>query len=419
MGRGVVESLDLFGQGIIKDAGKCIFVENALPGEDVSYQITKERKNYSQGIAVKIHDVSSDRVEPPCPYYWQCGGCCFQHSAYELEATAKENHLTNALRRLGGLDIDGVFHHIDRRSKSYNYRNKVTWHIHNNEIGFYRRNTRDFLPIKKCLLLEAPLQNATDALRDNDLRGIKEVSLRCNEAGKIIMSIQGDKRAVRRLAQEITLPDLVGISTGEAIYGAKYLEMSLGKNKYLLPAGGFFQVNTAAANRLLEQAHMLLVYLLSGGNRGMLLDLYCGVGAVGLYMGDLFAAVRGIESCDESVLAAKENAAINNVDAKFLTAKTENALSEAVNNWGQPQVVIVDPPRNGLHKNTVYTLLELSPPYILYISCDPSTLSRDLNLFSKEYALLHIQPFDLFPRTGHVETVVLMSRNGVENNDRI
>lgn len=432
MKQGIVTGLDLFGQGIIKDEGKCVFVENALTGEKVFYKIVKDNKKYAKAVAVDIAEPVPGRIDPPCPYYGVCGGCCWQHSDYQTEAEAKEGHVLNQLRRIGGLNDEDVFQAMDRDGEIFHYRNKVTWQVSQGRLGFYRKNSRDFLVIEKCLLLEEPLEKASSMLRELDLRNVTSVSLRCNSQGDISCLVQGEvsQGQIEALCQ--ALPGLVTLEANGKIYGNGHLLMSLGEKTYRLAPGSFFQVNTAAAVEMLDYAAQLLVRELGEEKRGTLLDLYCGVGSIGIYLAGLFHRVVGVEAFAAAAADAAYNGEVNGVKGEFLCLKTEEAKDKLIKAGfladsgakgedepgskvaaavGSPRVVVVDPPRSGVTPEAVALIESLAPDYILYISCDPGTLSRDIRRLTSSYTPKSVKPFNLFPRTASVETVTLMLKS--------
>ncbi|MDO4541905.1 MAG: class I SAM-dependent RNA methyltransferase [Bacillota bacterium] len=410
MNKGKVISLDLFGQGIIKVDGKCIFLRNALPGETVDYEITEAKRNFSYGAAKKVLAASSSRREPPCPYYGCCGGCCFQHMDYALEMKAKEEHLRNILERVGGIKTEGVLEEMDHVGAIYGYRNKVTWQIKNGKFGFYQKNSKEFLPIEKCLLLETPLQRATELLSEMDLNDGEQLSLRCNFNGEISAFYHGYLTEAQALEMRKAVPGLISIAAPEKNFDNNYFIMTLGEFRYRLEGNSFFQVNTMAAKSMLDHSAALIKRELDAANNGILLDLYCGVGTFGIYLGDMFEKVVGIEAFVPAVADAGYNAELNGIKGEYIAAKTEASLFDLLASMGRPQVVVVDPPRAGLAKDSVNALLASESPLLLYISCDPGTLSRDLKLLSAHYQPCSIKPFNLFPRTGHVECIVLLSK---------
>ena len=409
MNTGTVSSLDLFGQGIIKSDGKLVFVKNALPGETVEYNIIREDKRFIKASASRIINKSSHRLEPVCPYYGKCGGCTFQHSDYETELTAKENHVLNLFRRIAGIDATDVFSPLEGKGKIYNYRNKVTWHVKNGSLGFYEAKSHKFLSIDTCPLLDSALSDASQVLSGSLLENIKEISLRCNEAGDIIMALSG--RPAKEEIDKIfrALPNLKGIDIGIKQYGDRSLTMSLGDKIYQVPPGGFFQVNTAAAKSMLDYGAELLREHLTD-TQETIVDLYCGVGVIGIYWGDLFKKVVGIESFQKSVELARHNLVLNGLKGEYIAAKAETGFYSLLREIKNISLIVLDPPRSGLNRDLIDDILSAAPPYIMYISCDPATLCRDLKYLSSVYKLLSVKPFNLFPRTSHVETVVLMSK---------
>ncbi|MEG1822658.1 MAG: class I SAM-dependent RNA methyltransferase [Clostridiales bacterium] len=405
MNKGTVESLDFFGQGIIKEDGKCIFVKNALPGEVVSYELLKNNKKFAKGETTEIEKSSAQRIDAPCPHYGVCGGCQFQHVSYEEEVKAKEDHVKNVLRRIGGFK-DIPFLPMDKNTKQFAYRNKVVWHLEKGKTGFFKENSKSFLPISSCLLLEDALNEATAVIDTLDLKGIETLAMRSNEKGEIAMVIQGKIAKDEIVKIEKSCPNIHSIYVDNYIHGNKDFSISLGKIPFELSPKSFFQVNRQTAADMLDFAKEAL----GNDKKDVLLDLYCGVGAVGIYLADNFKNLYGIESFKEAVGYAEKNAKAQGVKAQFMAGKIENTLTEMLENINKADVVVVDPPRSGLDKKVAKTIKDYGSNEILYISCDPGTMSRDLYVLSDKYTIKTIKPFNLFPRTAHVECVVLMSR---------
>ena len=404
---GKIESLDFFGNGILHHDGKCCFIKNALPFEEIMYELTEERKSYARGETVELLAPSLQRLKPPCPYYGACGGCDFQHIGYPGEAIAKQNHVRRLLTKVGGEGM--TFFHLEPPRKIFGYRNHVNFHMKDGVTCFYREMSHDYVDISRCDLLEGSLNQAVAEVNHLKLTGATSLSLRTDNTGHVFAAITGDCQDKSGL-----MTDLSGVisgvavidETGTKLYGNENLCYDLDGVKLTTSFRSFFQVNTEMAAIMLRYCKELLV----GVSGGVLLDLYCGVGSIGLYLAPLFEKVYGIEIVKDAAQLATENAVANNVDAEYITGKTENRLKDLLKNVPQADTVILDPPRQGLQKNVAKTIAAYGAKNILYISCDPSSLCRDLTELTKTYKVVSAKPFDLFPRTAHVETVVLMSR---------
>lgn len=405
MKEGIVADLDLFGQGIVKSDEKIYFVKNALVGEKVRFVVEKTAKRCGFGFAEKIIKSSEARILPPCPHFGVCGGCQFQHCDYDAEVDAKENHVKNTLKRIGGLETISLTP-MEREGKIFGYRNKVTWHMKDGKTGFYKENSNEFLPINHCLLLAPALNEVTKYLNNEEFSKVKSAVLRCNEKGEVAIIIEGwlAKSAARNLLSSVSA--LISVTTEQEVFGEESFLLTLGNSRYYASPQSFFQVNTKMAKEMFDYVGEIL----GKERQKTLLDLYCGVGTVGIYLGDRFEKVYGIESYAPATKFARKNAKINQIDGEYFTAKAEDGLGEILNKLPKADCVIVDPPRKGLHPNVVAALLKEEIPSLVYISCDPGTLSRDLKALKESYDIVSAKPFNLFPRTGHVECVVLITR---------
>ena len=413
MGKGIIEGLDFFGQGILREHGKCLFLKNGLPGENVEYQITVSKRNYAKGTVLKIAEESPHRVTPPCPHFGRCGGCSFQHCDEETELTAKENHVKNVLYRIGGLQDFNMLP-LDRQRPMYHYRNKVTWHMRHGQTGFFIKGSKDWIPIDHCMLLAKPLSIATDDINKIGLRHSKTIMLRTNEKGELFAVINGGTcQDATKLSTQCSL--IKGVATAENIDGKMPL-ITLGKYCYEVTPGSFFQINFTEMEALITfvKEHMLLPK-----KDGILLDLYCGVGTLGITFSKYFQEIWGIESYSEAVPVAQRNAANNGVCGHYIAAKTEDSLETLIHRIPTPHTVVVDPPRSGLAPSAAKTLSQCGAQQIIYISCDPATLSRDLKILKDNYKINLVKPFNLFPRTSHLETVVLLQKNDPMNRNKI
>lgn len=408
---GEIEGLDVFGQGILHREGKCYFIKNALPGETVQVRIFGAKKKYGRGEAEAVLAPSEGRIVPPCPYYGACGGCQFQHVNYELELRAKINHLQNALARIGGFStlpqIDVI-----AAPKLYQYRRKVTWQVRKGRYGYFQEGGKTFVPIDHCLLLAEPLEAVTAVLRQRCIPGLDQAMLRCNEEGEVHLSLYGNIKDRTELAAELMgqAPSLLGIAfvnrAGKTyIKGSARLTQTLGEYSFRIAPQSFFQVNTAAAELLMNAVKNKID---PGKN---LLDLYCGTGAWGIFLADRFEKIYGMDVVGQAAEDARNNALINGVKAEYCQGKAEESLTQWLTDMPPLDTVLVDPPRQGLFPGVPETLSACGANRILYVSCDPATLSRDLRILCAEnYSIETIIAADFFPRTAHVECAVLMSR---------
>ena len=405
---GKAESLDFFGNGIIRADGKCCFIKNALPREEVIYVLEEEKKRFARGRAEEIVLPSPRRRTPPCPVYGSCGGCDFQHVEYALEADAKEKHVFRALKQIAGV-ADFEFLPLERPRRVYGYRNNVTFHMREGKTCFYRPKTHDHIAVSRCELAENAVNEMVLAVNEMGLTEASSVTLRCDNTGGRAAVIYGDENTdfSEYVRENGAFTGILAVGgKGERRFGDPSLFYSVNGRFFSVLPRSFFQIHTEAAETMLRFCAELL---LEKENRSIL-DLYCGVGSIGISLAAPGDSVFGIEIVPEAAARSAVNAAANGVDGTYRTGKTEHRLKRFLEKIPKADVVILDPPRQGLQKDTAKILADYGAETLLYISCDPASLSRDLIALKETYAVRVVKPFDLFPRTSHVETVVLMSR---------
>lgn len=404
---GKAESLDFFGNGIIHMDGKCCFIKNALPTEEIEFELTEEKKKFAKGFSTEIQRKSPNRVAPACICYGNCGGCDFQHTDYTLEAEAKENHVLRTLKQIAKID-DFDFLPLDKPEKIYNYRNNVTFHMKNGRTCFYRENTHDHIEVTHCDLLEPKLNKALDVINAMNLKDASSLMLRCDNTGHLIAVIFGTKIKdfSSFVGEDKTFTGIVTVNEqGTKVFGEEYLYFRFDDLKYKVSYRSFFQIHTDAALNMLRYCSMIL----KGDHRNML-DLYCGVGSIGQYLAGYETNLYGIEIVKDAVELAKENAKENGLEAKYIAGKTEERLKNLLKKIPFCDTIILDPPRQGLKKSAAPIITDYGAETILYISCDPASLSRDLKVLTEKYKVVSVKPFDMFPRTSHVETVCLLKK---------
>lgn len=338
------------------DDGRVVFIRNAARGDVLDVRLTKEQPRSARAEIVGILKPSPFRIEPDCPVFPQCGGCDFRHITYEEELETKLRRLNDAIARIGGVSARAS--EILRTNQTNGYRNKAVFHSDGHSVGYYRANSHDIVPIDFCPLLKDDLNEA--------LRNIKpggDITLRSGRNG---------------LSQPLE-EELDGL---------------------VFRISGFFQVNTGAALLLYQKAREYA----NMSKREALADIYCGVGSLTIFVGRDAGHALGIENYPAAVEAARENALLNDLPhVEFLCADAAD--------WAPviktPDCIIVDPPRKGLSPGAVRKMLESSPARIVYISCDPATLARDLRKLSG-YSVKDICAVDMFPGTANVECCCLL-----------
>ncbi|SHG61224.1 23S rRNA (uracil1939-C5)-methyltransferase [Thermosyntropha lipolytica DSM 11003] len=400
------------GEGVARINGKAVFIPFALPGEEVELDITEEKKNYAYGRLEKIIHPSPARTTPLCSHYYTCGGCSFQHVDYEEELQLKKRIVTDAVTRIG--KIEARINEVERSSKPYRYRNKVTWHVAKGRLGYYRAESRELVPIDDCLLIKEDMAKISRKigfiLKEIAHEGQGEIIVRQSSYnGKIMLicdlpSLEPEK-ILSRLKEDV---DGIYIKQKNRLihfYGDLYLEEKIGANIFRLSPGSFFQVNQEQNEKIIS---FIQSYLNLTGKE-TLLDAYCGVGSIGISLAGRAAKVLGIENNREAVKNAEYNAHYNRLNnCRFLAGDCEKILPVLNEKF---DMVIVDPPRSGLKKEVIASLIKAAPQKIAYVSCNPATLARDLNLIQASgYIIEEIKPFDMFSKTYHVECVAGIRR---------
>jgi len=395
---GVVEITDLnhTGEGIGRIDGKIIFVPKTIPGDIIEVKDIEDFKTFYRGNIDKIVTNSSDRIDIECPYYFECGGCQLMGMSYLKQLKYKKDKVKNILKKYAGIDknLDIIL-----SNKVYGYRNKITLQVENGKIGYYKCNSNELVEIKMCLLVSDNINNLIKVIRDNiNLSGVSQIMIREYNDDLMIQFIgKIDKDSIID-----NLSDLVKVIyiNEVLVYGDKSLEVRLGEYKYKVSPYSFFQVNYHQAEILYDKVKEYL-----GDSNNRVLDLYCGTGSIGIYVSSCCKEILGIEINDSSVRDANSNIELNNIkNMKVIKGSVGRVLKSGVDYDG----VIVDPPRSGLDKKTKDTLLEIKSDKLIYVSCDPITLARDLKVLSSLYEIEDIVLVDMFPNTYHVESVVLL-----------
>ena len=354
-----IESLNHQGLGITRVNDKVTFVEQALPGETVDRKVTEEKKKYNLAKIQTIIEKNPNRIEPICPYYEECGGCDFGHVNYETELKYKKEKVENILKKYAHIDVNIE---ITPSDKVYNYRNKITLHKQNEKIGLVKKNSSEVIEIKECKLVD---EKINEILHNKPKEGI----IRTN--GKEIISNENEN-----------------------------ITINIDKYKFKVNLNSFFQINPYTYEKMFNHIKKLI------SSNDVLLDLYSGVGVFSILLSENCKKIYGIEINENSYKNALENKKVNNLEnITFMLGKVEDNLPK-INE--KIDTIIVDPPRSGLSKTTIKQIINVNPKKIIYISCNPMTLARDLNLLNNNYKLECIKAFDMFPRTNHVECVCVL-----------
>lgn len=374
------------GCGIAKINGIPIFIFGTLLGDKVKIRITYVNKKYAIGEVLSYIKCTSHE-EVKCPYYGICGGCDLLHVSFDKENKLKRKYIS---KLFNGFDINISFHN------RFGYRNKIVLHVKDGKIGFYEKESNDIVTIKRCLLVSDKMNALIDSLNELNLFFVTEIVIKEGIDG-ILLSIYG-KISSGDLESIISNKYVKSIYQNDTlIYGNLYIIQSFNNIKYLVNNNSFFQVNNECALDLYEYIKSLI------GNTNDLLDLYCGTGSIGIYLSDVCKSVLGVERNSDSVLCARENMKINNINNYEIILGDASEISKKFD------VIVVDPPREGLSKMVINNLNNMKAQKIIYVSCNPSTLKRDILLLDN-YNLKSIRVFNMFPATKHIECVVLLER---------
>lgn len=392
-----IKKLDNFGRGITYINNKICFVENALPEEIVEIDIVKDNKKYSEGIVSKYIEKSSMRIEEECPYSSICGGCQLNHLCFNGENTFKYEKVKDILNKYGGVPSDKVKNIVYHERN--NYRNKIVLHGKDKKLGLYHNKSNDIIPIKECLLVN-PKINEIISLINNLNKDVKEVIIKIsNVTSKILVSIEGEITDINKLKE---VCDVLFIN-GSCYTDSSKLLTSIGIKKYYQGKDSFFQVNCTLTKDLYDE----VLFNIKDKNYRNVLDLYCGTGTIGIYISDYVDRVIGIDYNISNIDDANANKELNNIsNIEFICDRVEYKINEFID----IDCIIVDPPRMGLDNITRKYLKKISPKQIIYVSCDPITLARDIKDLRDTYEVLLVRVFNMFPRTYHCEVISILER---------
>jgi 23S rRNA (uracil1939-C5)-methyltransferase len=439
-----VDSLAYGGNGVARLNGFVVFVRRGLPGDTVRARITKVKRSHAEALAVEVVEPSAQRVDAPCSHYPACGGCRFQDLAYEAQLEAKQEQVRDALRRIGGLATPPLEPIVPAESQFF-YRNKLEYSFTQTPagpaLGFHKAGRWDeVLEVEKCWLT-TDLGNAIrNAVRDWAREERLEPYDQAEQAGYlrhlvvregrnsgqvlvVLVTAPGERfdrdqfvETLQRFPEVRSIHWAVNEAPAEVtnlpttlLWGEEAIEERLCGLRFRVRPNAFLQTNTAMAERLYGLAGEYAA--LTGGET--VYDLYCGIGTIGLSLASRALTVWGVEVSEESVACALENADLNGItNAAFFAGEAADSLAELQERAGDPDVVVVDPPRAGLSGKALRRLGRLEAPRIVYVSCNPTTLAGNVKELVAEwgYRLERVRPVDMFPHTPHVESVSLLTR---------
>ena len=439
-----VESLAYGGNGVARLNGYVVFVRRGLPGDRVRARVTKVKRNHAEALALEVVAPGPQRVDAPCAHYPACGGCRFQDLAYESQLVQKHSWVEDSLQRLGGVSLE--LEPIVPAASQFHYRNKMEYSFTSTPsgpaLGFHKAGRWDeVLDISKCWLT-TDLGNAIrDAVRDWAREERLEAYSQQDQSGYLrhfvfregsktsqalvqLVTAPGERFEPDRFVEVLrAFPEVRSIHwaenaspaevtnlPGELLWGDEAIEEQLLGLRFRVRPNAFLQTNTEMAERMYALA---VDYAgLTGGET--VYDLYCGIGTIGLSMAARALTVWGVEVSEESVACALENADLNGINnAAFYAGNVGVVLEDLRARAGEPDVVVVDPPRAGLAGKALQRVGEAAAPRVVYVSCNPTTLAGDVKKLHADYGydLVRARPVDMFPHTPHVETVALLERS--------
>lgn len=438
--------------------GKIIFVQNVVPGDVVDIQTFKKRKAYYEGKAIYFHKFSEHRVDPVCEHFGVCGGCKWQNMDYSKQLFYKQNEVENNLKRIGKIDLP-LFEPILGSKKQFFYRNKMEFSFSDsrwltddeidnadtitdkNALGFHIPKMWDkILNITKCHLQEDPSNEIRNEIRifalANDIpffnarnhEGlVRTLMIRTASTGEIMVLIQfyqEDKKkrellldfVANRFPKITSLQYVINDKANDTLYdqniilykGRAYILEEMEGLKFSINAKSFYQTNSSQAYELYKITREFADLT---GNE-LVYDLYTGTGTIAQFISKLAKKVIGVEAVPEAIADAKENAKRNAItNTEFFVGDMKIVFNEAfITQHGKPDVIITDPPRDGMHVAVIEQILKIAPDKIIYVSCNSATQARDLALMDTFYKVTKVRPVDMFPQTHHVENVVLLEK---------
>lgn len=441
---GQVVDLTHEGHAVVKIDRYPIFIPNALIDETIEYKVIKVKKNFAIGKLIKVITESDERVEPPCIYYYKCGGCQLQHMSYQAQLNMKKEQVVNLFHRKSNF-TNTVIKDTVGMEEPWRYRNKsqIPVGLSKNQLpimGFYRQRSHDIIDMDSCLIQDQQHQQVMNDVKqlisnlnisvynEKTKKGLlRHLVMRTGHYTNQLMIILVTNGKAFKQAQVMVdalvrkYPNVTSIKQNIndahsnvimghqsiTLYGEEEIKDQLNEVTFNISDQSFYQINSHQTEKLYQQA---LDYAQLTGNE-IVLDTYCGIGTIGLYMAESAKHVYGVEVVPSAIKDAKQNATINQFEnTTFVCGKAEEVILEWKSEGIRPDVVMVDPPRKGCDETFLETILELNPKRIVYISCNPSTQQRDAHILSRQYELKEITPVDMFPQTTHIETVAIFER---------
>ena len=439
------EDLTHDGAGVAKVEGYPLFVPNGLPGEKAKIKVIKVNKGYGFGRLMEITEASPYRVEPECPIYKECGGCQLQHMSYEGQLKAKEKQVSDVLQRIGKLENVKV-HPVLGMENPWRYRNKAQVPIGEHEGGliggFYQQRSHQIIDMKACIIQQEKNDEVVKEVKEicniNGVRAYDEqkhkgelrhimarYGLKSGEVMVVLVTRTNELTGKKKIIEEIVkrIPGVKSIVQNinskktnvifgdetRVLWGEEVIYDSIGDIKFAISARSFYQVNPEQTKVLYDKA---LEYADLTGEENVI-DAYCGIGTISLFLAQKARKVYGVEIVPEAIEDAKKNAELNGIsNVEFAVGEAETVIPEWYENGVVADVLVVDPPRKGCDDKLLQTIINMKPKKVVYVSCNPATLARDLRVLEDGgYQTVEVQPVDMFPQTMHVECVAQLILN--------
>ncbi len=393
-----VVKFDDLGRGIGYLNNKIIFIPKSVPGDIVNVKITKEKKKYYEGQITEIIKYSKKRISSKCPFFLQCGGCDLMHISLSDTLEYKIAKMNNIFLKN---HLNYEIKEIIKSFSPYYYRNKVSLKIDNYQVGYFTSSTHDLIPITKCYLATKEINNL---IKDFSLFSTKNgnITIRANYNNDLLINITSSNELCN-LDKLINKYKIVGIiKNNKLIYGDNYFIEKINDFLFKVSYDAFFQVNPFICSELFN---LISKYTT---NSLKVLDLYCGVGTLGFVASKNAKQVLGVEINELAIQDANFNKKLNNINnINFVCADTKAILDRITNEF---DTIILDPPRSGINIHVLNKIITEKISKIIYVSCNPETLGRDLVMLSKYYSIEEVKLLDMFPNTQHVESICLLNR---------
>lgn len=437
-----IEDLTHEGHGVGKVEGYPLFIPNALPGEAIDVKVVKTTKNYGFGRLMEWHETSPERVEPPCPVYDRCGGCQLQHLSYEGQLKAKQKQVQDVMARIGKLPHVPVYPTLGME-EPWRYRNKSQVPIGISEgrviTGFYAKRSHEIVDVNQCIIQEQVSDQVMQLVKEkaNELgilpydelrhKGVlRHVVIRYGRtSGEVMVVLVTRSSHVPHLAELVDAikENITGLASivhninnqktnvimgnqSTVLWGRDVIYDSIGDIRFAISARSFYQINPVQTEVLYQTA---LEYAELTGEESVV-DAYCGIGTISLFLAQKAKKVYGVEIVEQAIEDAKTNAELNGIrNAEFEAGPAEVVIPRWHKEGKKADVIVVDPPRKGCDEALLTTILEMKPKRVVYVSCNPGTLARDLRMLEDGgYRTKKVQPVDMFPQTSHVEAVAVL-----------